>query len=161
LPAELVEGPEDPHEDVLREVERVVTVAQQVERELVDHALVLGNQFGTGGLVALRTPGHQRRLAPLEFVPGASLGGFDQEFLGHRFCSDYSKTTRARPASVLFWSIGHRIGRKVSRLRPSGFGAASSNLRPSGFGAASSNLRPSGLRRGRLRPSPSELRRGC
>ena len=44
LAAEAVDGAEDPQEDFLRQVERLVVVAQQVERELVDHALVLARR---------------------------------------------------------------------------------------------------------------------
>ena len=52
LAAEAMDGAEDAEEDFLREVERLVAVAQQVDRQLDDHALVLGDQLGTGRLVA-------------------------------------------------------------------------------------------------------------
>ena len=119
LSAELREGPEDPHENILGQIERLVAVPQQVKRQLVDHPLVLGDEFGAGGLIALGTPSHQGRFAPFQCVPGTGLGGLDQEFFGHGCCSDYSKTARARPDSVLVLSIGHRRPGKV----PSGPGA--------------------------------------
>ena len=39
-------------EDVLREVERLVVVAEQVKRQLVDHPLVVVDEFGVRVLVA-------------------------------------------------------------------------------------------------------------
>ena len=63
------EGAEDPEEDVLGEVERLVAVAQQVVGQLEDHALVLVDQVDAGRFVALRTPGHQGRFAILDVLP--------------------------------------------------------------------------------------------
>ncbi len=70
LAAEGVNGAEDPQEDFLREVERFVVVAQQVERQLVDHALVLGDQLGAGVLVARGAALNQQRLAAADVRPG-------------------------------------------------------------------------------------------
>ena len=69
LPPELGEGAEHLEEDVLGEVERLVTVAQQVIGQLEDHALVLVDQVHTGRFVAPRTPGHQGRFAILDVLP--------------------------------------------------------------------------------------------
>ena len=62
LAAEGVNGAEDPQEDFLREIERFVVVAQQVERQLVDHALMLVDQLGAGILVARGAALDQRAL---------------------------------------------------------------------------------------------------
>ena len=47
-----MERPEDAQEDFLREVERFVVIAEKVERELVDHPLMLADEFGAGVFVA-------------------------------------------------------------------------------------------------------------
>ncbi len=44
LAAESRQHPEDLQEDVLRQVEGVVVVGEQVERQLIDHPLVLGDE---------------------------------------------------------------------------------------------------------------------
>jgi hypothetical protein len=75
LAAEAREGAEDAQEDFLREVERLVAVAQQVQRQVVDHALMGGHQLGARGLVARRTALDERGLAAVDFGPadGASV----------------------------------------------------------------------------------------
>src|SRR5205823_12129324 len=50
LSAETREGPEDAEEDFLRDVERLLTIAQQVEGEVEDGALMRGDQVGAGRL---------------------------------------------------------------------------------------------------------------
>ena len=52
LTAEPMNRPEDAKEDFLGEVERLVAVAQQIDRQLDDHPLVLGDQLGARPLVA-------------------------------------------------------------------------------------------------------------
>ena len=44
--------PKDAEKDFLREVEGFVVVAEQVQRELIDHPLVLGDELGAGVFVA-------------------------------------------------------------------------------------------------------------
>ena len=63
LAAEPVNGAEDAQEDLLRQIERFVAVAQQVDGQLHDHPLVLGDQLGARALVAGCTALHERRLA--------------------------------------------------------------------------------------------------
>jgi hypothetical protein len=48
LAPEFVDGPENAEEDFLGEVERFVAVAQQVQREAVDHSLVTRHELGAG-----------------------------------------------------------------------------------------------------------------
>ena len=62
-------GAEDAKEDFLGEVERFVAVAQQIDRQLDDHALVLGDQLGAGRFVAGCAPLHERRLATVDIRP--------------------------------------------------------------------------------------------
>ena len=70
LAAEGVNGAEDPQEDFLREVERLVVVAQQVERQLVDHPLVLVDQIRAGVFVVRGAPLDQERFTIADFRPG-------------------------------------------------------------------------------------------
>ena len=64
-----MDGAEDAQEDFLREVERLFAVAQQVDGELDDHALVLGDQLGAGRFVAGGTALHERRFAAADVGP--------------------------------------------------------------------------------------------
>ena len=52
LPAEPSNRAKDSEEDFLGEVERLVAVAKQIDRQLDDHPLVLGNEFRKGHFVA-------------------------------------------------------------------------------------------------------------
>ena len=58
LAAESVDGAEDAQEDFLRQVERLVAVAEQVHRQLDDHALVIADELGARQLFAGCTPLH-------------------------------------------------------------------------------------------------------
>ena len=69
LPAKAMDRTEHAEEDFLRQVEGLVAVAEQADRELDDHALVLAHQVGTGRLVAARTAPHERRLAAVYIGP--------------------------------------------------------------------------------------------
>ena len=80
LAAKPVNGPEHPEEDVLRQVERFVAVAQQVHRQLDDHPLMLGDELGAGRLLAGDAPLHERRLAAADVRPTRDTGLFHREF---------------------------------------------------------------------------------
>ena len=69
LAAEAADGAEDAQEDLLREVERLVAVAQQVDRQLHDHPLMLGDELGAGRFVARCAPLHERRFAAADLGP--------------------------------------------------------------------------------------------
>ena len=69
LAAKAVDGAKDAQEDLLGEVEGLVTVAQQVDRQLHDHPLVLGDELGAGSLVARGAAVDQRSLAPSDVRP--------------------------------------------------------------------------------------------
>ena len=56
-------GPEYPEEDFLREVERFVPIAEEIHRELHDHALVLGDQIGARRFIAGGAALHERGFA--------------------------------------------------------------------------------------------------
>jgi len=64
-----VNGAENPQEHFLGEIEGFIPVIQQVERELNDHPLVLGDELGAGRLVAERTLLHQRGFAGADIRP--------------------------------------------------------------------------------------------
>ena len=69
LTTEPVNGPEDPEEHFLRQVERFVAIAEQVHRQLNDHSLVFADQLGAGRLVARRTPLHEGGLPAVDVGP--------------------------------------------------------------------------------------------
>src|SRR4029453_13970920 len=77
LAAEALDRPEDTKEHFLRQVERLVVVRQEVQRELVDHPLMLGDQLGAGILVAGRTALDERRLTPADGRPGKGGHGLN------------------------------------------------------------------------------------
>jgi hypothetical protein len=74
LAPESGDRPEHPEKDLLREVERFLAIAQQVDRQLDDHPLMFGDELGTGGLFAHCTPLHQRRFADANFRPTDCAG---------------------------------------------------------------------------------------
>ena len=74
LPSKGVNGAEHAQEHFLRQVERLAVVVEQVQRELVDHALVFGDQLGAGVFVASRAALNEGRLAPSESVQDAVTG---------------------------------------------------------------------------------------
>jgi len=74
LSTEPIDGGEDAEEDVLRQVERLFAIAQEVGGQLDNHALVFGHQFGTGHFVGVRAALHQRRLAAIDVNPGSDAG---------------------------------------------------------------------------------------
>ena len=69
LAAKTMNRAENANEDFLREVERLVAVAQQVDRQLHNHPLVLANQLGAGNLVPRCAALHQGRLASADGRP--------------------------------------------------------------------------------------------
>ena len=69
LAAEVVDGAEDAEEDFLGEVEGLVAVAQQVQGQLEDHALVAGHQLGAGRLLARGAALDERRFAVVRPQP--------------------------------------------------------------------------------------------
>ena len=75
LPAEPGNGAKHAEEDFLRQVERFVAVAEQIDRQLDDHPLVLGDEFGKRRLVAGRATLDERRFAAADLRPpdGARL----------------------------------------------------------------------------------------
>ena len=79
LSAEAVDGAEDAEEDVLGQVERLVAIAEQVDRELHHHALVLGDQIGARRLVAGRAALHERRFAAANVQPADDARVFHRE----------------------------------------------------------------------------------
>ena len=63
LPSESMNGAEHPKEDFLRQIERLVAVAEHVHRQLNHHSLMLSNELGTRRLLTLGTPLHEGRFA--------------------------------------------------------------------------------------------------
>jgi hypothetical protein len=64
-----VNGSKDLEKHFLGEVERVITVAEQMSGQLHDHALVLGQELRVRGFLAGCTPLHEQRLAPADVRP--------------------------------------------------------------------------------------------
>ena len=63
LAAEAMDGSKDPKEYFLRQVERLVAIPQQVDRQLDDHPLMFSDELGTRRFFALGTPLHEGRFA--------------------------------------------------------------------------------------------------
>jgi tetratricopeptide (TPR) repeat protein len=83
LAAERVDGPEDPEEHFLGEVQRFVVIAEQVQRQLVHHALVLVDQLGAGVLIACGAALNQGSFPPPDFVPGDGSNRLHRQSLCH------------------------------------------------------------------------------
>ena len=83
LPAEAMDCAEDTKEDFLREVERFVAVAEQIDRQLHDHPLVFSDEFGAGRLIPRCTPLHQRGFADADIRPICSTGLLHDGVLGY------------------------------------------------------------------------------
>ncbi len=102
----MANGAEDPEEDFLGEVERLVAVAEQVQGQLIDHALVTGYQFGAGRLFARGTTLDERCLAVADFsppeCPGVFHDGIADNSIVHRQCikvwNSPAIDVRTRPA---------------------------------------------------------------
>ena len=77
-PRKLREGAEDAQEDFLREVERLVAVAEQVQRQRVDHPLVRGDQLGAGRFVAGGAALDERGFAAVDVRPADGAGVLHQ-----------------------------------------------------------------------------------
>ena len=102
MTAEPMNRAEDAKEDFLREVERFVAVAQQVHRQLHDHALVFRHQLGTRRLIAFGAPLHERGFAIADFGPSDYTRVLHGEFpkgLRNEVGNSYHYTpVRPRPA---------------------------------------------------------------
>ena len=83
MAAEDVDGAEHAQEDFLRQVERFVVVVEEVQRQLIDHPLVLAHQFGAGILVARGAALDQRRFPATDVGPGNGANGFHGQLSTH------------------------------------------------------------------------------
>ncbi len=80
LASEPVNRPKDPEEDFLGKVEGLLAVAEQVQRKLDDHALVLGHQLREGRIVVGGAPLHERRFTAAYVRPAGNACLFHREF---------------------------------------------------------------------------------
>ena len=71
LAPEPVNDGEDAHEHFLRKIQRLFAIAEQVGRQLDDHALVFSYQLGAGRFVARCTALHERRFPAADVEPTA------------------------------------------------------------------------------------------
>lgn len=69
LATEAADGAEDAQEYLLREIERLITVVEEIQGQLNHHPLVFGNERGEGHLVATRAPLNERALFGADFRP--------------------------------------------------------------------------------------------
>ena len=83
MAAEGLDGAKHPQEHLLRQIEGFVVVAQQVERQLVDHPLVLVDQVGAGVLVVRGAPLNQQRLTAADVRPGDGSNRLHGETFRH------------------------------------------------------------------------------
>jgi hypothetical protein len=79
LAAEAMNRPEYAEEDFLGEIKRLLAIAEQVDRQLDDHPLVLADEIGAGGFVAGCTPLHQRRFTSANVRPADARELFQRE----------------------------------------------------------------------------------
>ena len=79
LSAKAMNRAENAEKDVLGEVERLVAITQQVDRQLDDHTLVFGDEFGASRLVLRDTALDQRRFSNAQFRPARDPGLFHKE----------------------------------------------------------------------------------
>lgn len=83
MAAERVDGAENPQENLLREVEGFVVVVEQVERQLIDHPLVLADELGAGVFIARRATLDERGFPAADVCPGNRANGFHGELSAH------------------------------------------------------------------------------
>jgi hypothetical protein len=62
LTPKAMDGTEDLQKDFLREIQGFIAIAQEVDRQLDNHALMLGDQLGEGRFITRCAPLHQRGL---------------------------------------------------------------------------------------------------
>jgi hypothetical protein len=94
--AEGVDGPEDAQKDFLRQVEGFVVVVEEVQRQLVDHPLVLADELRAGVLVPSGAPLDQGGFPAADVGPGYCPNGFHGELSAHSSTAPVS--LRYRPA---------------------------------------------------------------
>src|SRR4029453_8912212 len=78
-----MDGAEDPEEHFLREIQRLVVVAQQVQGELVDHPLVLAHQVGARILITGGAALNQAGFPPVDVGPSDGAERLHGETLCH------------------------------------------------------------------------------
>jgi hypothetical protein len=69
LPPEAADRPEDAEKDLLGEVQGFLAVAKQVDCELHDHPLMLGDELSAGRFLARCATLDERRFADADFGP--------------------------------------------------------------------------------------------
>ena len=75
---ELWERTEDAEEDFLRQVQGLVAIAQQVEREGVHHSLMRRDEVGAGGFIAGHAALDHRRFTGVYVGPANDASVFHQ-----------------------------------------------------------------------------------
>ena len=83
LPAERVNRAEDPEKHLLGEVEGLVVVTKEVQRQLIDHPLVLVHELGAGLFVARGTALNQGGFPPPDLSPGDGSNRLHRQSLCH------------------------------------------------------------------------------
>jgi hypothetical protein len=108
LAAEPADGAEDLEKDVLREVAGIFVVSQQVERQLKDHALMIGDQFGTRLILASHAAAYQPRFSVGKSGPVQGGRLFHRKLLSHvDFSLNYNNSS---------YSLDTRMGEKFLLL---------------------------------------------
>ena len=73
-------GAEDAEKHLLGEVARFVLIAEQMQRQLVDHSFVAGHELRAGRRLARGTALDEHRLAVANFCPSECPGVFHDGF---------------------------------------------------------------------------------
>jgi hypothetical protein len=74
-----MDGAEHPEEDILRQIQGFVAIAEQVHGQLNDHALMLRDEFGTGRFVLRDAPLDEGRFPNAQLRPACDPGLFHKE----------------------------------------------------------------------------------
>ncbi len=104
MAAERVDRSEDAKEDFLGEIERFVVISEQVQRQLVDHALVLVDQLRTGVFVARGAALNQGGLTPPDFIPGDGSNRLHRQSLCHLSTPSLQGVVTRYPFRTRFWA---------------------------------------------------------
>lgn len=83
LTSEAMNGSKNTQEDFLRQIQGLVTVAEQMTRQPEHHAVVLGHEHRARILVTGGAPLHELGFTPSNLGPAGSAGLFHREFPSH------------------------------------------------------------------------------
>jgi hypothetical protein len=84
LASETMNGPKDAEEDFLRQIERLVAIAEQMAGQSEDHPMMLGNEERAGVLIPRCAALHEQGFTPCNLGPAGCAGVLYHKFPCHR-----------------------------------------------------------------------------